>query len=224
MRADDVGMPGKFGEDMANRCADSLAKTAARIASVLGPRMMRLIARFNRHVTNRTQQLWATRLRHAAVIEHRGRNSGKTYQTPAMAFVEDGSLAVVLNYGEQSDWVRNVVAAGTAVVLHRGKRYTLSAPRIVSLDSPELPAGVRAIGVSERRALTPHCCPLEKGNAFGIPGRQQARRLDSLQTRQVRHPQGSPTDLGFGETRSPIAETEKAHPRISSARPRPSGR
>jgi deazaflavin-dependent oxidoreductase (nitroreductase family) len=135
------------------RCADFVAITAARLASVLGPRMMSVLARFHRHVTNRTQRLWATRLRHAAVIEHRGRKTGKTYQTPVMAFIEDGNLSVVLNYGEQSDWVRNVLAAGSAVVVNQGKRYALSNPRVVPLDSPELPAGVRAIDISERRAL-----------------------------------------------------------------------
>jgi deazaflavin-dependent oxidoreductase (nitroreductase family) len=138
---------------MANRGANSIAVAAAQIASALGPRPMRAVAKFNRHVTNRAQRLWAPHLRHAAIIEHRGRRSGKTYRTPVMAFVEDGQLAVVLNYGEQSDWVRNVMAAGSAVVIHRRERYTLSAPRIVPLDSAELPAGVRSIGIAERQVL-----------------------------------------------------------------------
>jgi deazaflavin-dependent oxidoreductase (nitroreductase family) len=88
-----------------------------------------------------------------AVIEHRGRSSGNSYQTPVMAFLEDSSLSVVLNYGEKSDWVRNILASGSAVVVNQGKRYTLSAPRILSIDSPELPAGVRAIGVCKRGVL-----------------------------------------------------------------------
>jgi hypothetical protein len=67
---------------------------------------MRTIARVNKHVTNPVQKLWAPRLRHMAVIEHAGRKSGKSYQTPVMAFVEDGALSVVLNYGPQSDWVQ----------------------------------------------------------------------------------------------------------------------
>jgi hypothetical protein len=70
-----------------------------------------------------------------------------------MAFVEDDSLSVVLNYGEKSDWVRNVLAAGSATAVHRGNRYTLSTPRDVSGDSPDLPADVRAIGIPERRIL-----------------------------------------------------------------------
>ena len=90
---------------------------------------MRYDPRVNKHVTNPVQKLWAPRLRHMAVIEHAGRKSGKSYQTPVMAFVEDGALSVVLNYGAQSDWVRNVQSAGYAVVVHQGKRYKLTAPR-----------------------------------------------------------------------------------------------
>lgn len=138
---------------MTRRGADFIAGGAARTASVLGPRGMRIIAQLNRFVTNPILRPWAPRLRHMAVIEHRGRSSGKSYQTPVMAFVANRSLSVVLNYGRQSDWVRNVMAAGSAVVLHRGQRYALSTPRVVPIDSAELPANVRAIGVSERHVL-----------------------------------------------------------------------
>jgi hypothetical protein len=70
-----------------------------------------------------------------------------------MAFIESGRLSVVLNYGERCDWVRNVMAAGSAVVVNQGNRYTLSDPHVIPLDSPELPAGVQAINIPERRAL-----------------------------------------------------------------------
>ena len=75
---------------------------------------MRVIARFNKYVTNPLQRLWAPWLPYMAVIEHTGRKSGKPYRTPVMAFVDNKSVRVVLNYGEHSDWVRNVRAAGTA--------------------------------------------------------------------------------------------------------------
>lgn len=138
---------------MPSRVANSIAVVAARTSSVVGPRVMRTIARVNKHVTNPVQKLWAPRLRHMAVIEHAGRKSGNSYQTPVMAFVEDGALSVVLNYGAQSDWVRNVQSAGYAVVVYQGKRYKLTAPRVVPIDSPGLAPGVRAIGGPARTAL-----------------------------------------------------------------------
>lgn len=92
---------------------------------------MRVIARFNKYVTNPLQRLWAPHLPYMAVIEHTGRTSGKPYRTPVMAFVDAESISVVLNYGTQSDWVRNVRAAGAAGMRHRGRRYRLTHPRII---------------------------------------------------------------------------------------------
>ena len=114
---------------------------------------MRAIARFNKWVTNPIQRMWAPRLTYMAVIEHTGRKSGNTYRTPVMAFVDGGALSVVLNYGTASDWVRNVQAAGSAGVVHRGKHYRLIDPRVIPIDSAELPSGVRAIRTSARSAL-----------------------------------------------------------------------
>jgi deazaflavin-dependent oxidoreductase (nitroreductase family) len=88
-----------------------------------------------------------------ALIEHRGRRSDKVYQTPVMAFVENGSICVVLNYGAGSDWVRNVLAADAATVFHQKRQYKLTAPRVLPSESSELPDGVRTIGVKGRTAL-----------------------------------------------------------------------
>lgn len=116
---------------MPSSIANSIAVFAERIATTLGPQAMRVIARFNKYVTNPLQRLWAPWLPYMAIIEHTGRKSGRPYRTPVMAFVDTKSVSVVLNYGEHSDWVRNVRAAGAADVVHRGKRYRLTAPRII---------------------------------------------------------------------------------------------
>ncbi|WP_420540863.1 nitroreductase family deazaflavin-dependent oxidoreductase [Mycolicibacterium septicum] len=92
---------------------------------------MRVIAHINKYVTNPLQRLWAPWLPYMAVIEHTGRKSGKPYRTPVMAFVDNKSVSVVLNYGEHSDWVRNVRAAGSAQLVHRGRHYRLTNPRII---------------------------------------------------------------------------------------------
>ncbi|PEG57662.1 nitroreductase family deazaflavin-dependent oxidoreductase [Mycolicibacterium boenickei] len=116
---------------MPSSIANSIAVVAESIAATLGPRAMRIIAQFNKYVTNPLQRLWAPWLPYMAVIEHTGRKSGKPYRTPVMAFIDSRSVRVVLNYGTQSDWVRNVRAAGAADVVHRGRRYRLSEPRII---------------------------------------------------------------------------------------------
>ncbi len=124
----------------------------ARIATLIGADAMRVVAKIMK-VVNPVPRLLARRMKHMAVIEHTGRKSGMSYRTPVMAFVEDGALSVVLNYGAKSDWVRNVQAAGSANVQHRGKRYKLTNPRVLPIDSPELPAPVRAIQASTETAL-----------------------------------------------------------------------
>ncbi|WP_095533472.1 nitroreductase family deazaflavin-dependent oxidoreductase [Mycobacterium aquaticum] len=93
---------------------------------------MRALARFNKYVTNPIQRMWAPYLPYMAVIEHVGRKSGTSYRTPVMAFVE---------------------AANTATVTHRGKRHRLVDPKVLPLDSPDLPRAVQGINTSARSAL-----------------------------------------------------------------------
>lgn len=96
---------------MANRGASSVLATTARSSLVLGPRMMRTSA--DQQIRDEpAPQAVGFEVAHRAVIEHCGRKSGTGYQTPVMAFVEDGRLSVVLNYGKKSDWVRNVFGVG----------------------------------------------------------------------------------------------------------------
>ncbi|WP_018180622.1 nitroreductase family deazaflavin-dependent oxidoreductase [Jongsikchunia kroppenstedtii] len=103
----------------------------------------RAVANFNRRVTNPIQRLWAPHLPLFALIEHTGRKSGKAYTTPVTAFVEGDKIIVMLNYGQKSDWVRNIRAAGSAGVIHRGTHYKLTGPRIIPSDSPDLPRAAK---------------------------------------------------------------------------------
>ena len=70
------------------------------------------VRRFNRAVTNRVLGLVAPWLPPFAVVVHRGRNSGREYRTPIWAFHREGRFVVALTYGSDTDWVRNVLAAG----------------------------------------------------------------------------------------------------------------
>ncbi len=69
------------------------------------------------------------------VIIHVGRSSGREYQTPLDAHrVENGYLFVPV-YGVNSDWVRNVLAAGSARLRVDGTEVTLTAPRLIDDDA-----------------------------------------------------------------------------------------
>jgi deazaflavin-dependent oxidoreductase (nitroreductase family) len=110
--------------------------------------LSRRVARLNKRVNNPIQLQYAWLLPPWSVIVHRGRKSGRTYRTPVDAFRKGDTLAVVVLYGERSDWVRNLLAAGGGQVVRGGRTYSLRDPRLVSIeeagDSISRPA--RAIG------------------------------------------------------------------------------
>ncbi|WP_280270080.1 nitroreductase family deazaflavin-dependent oxidoreductase [Nocardia wallacei] len=77
-----------------------------------------------------------------AVIEHVGRKSGRRYETPVNIFRKGGAVAVVLVHGE-TQWARNVVAAGQASLRCRGGTVTVRNPRFVgpgaaTADMPDI--------------------------------------------------------------------------------------
>ena len=89
------------------------------------------LARFNRHVTNRIVGPVARRLPGFAVVSHVGRRSGRVYRTPVNLFRDGDHYVIALTYGSDSQWVRNVLAAGAFDIETRGRRVHLVAPEIV---------------------------------------------------------------------------------------------
>lgn len=69
-----------------------------------------------------------------SVVRHIGRTSGREYATPISAVPADSGFEVVLPYGE-AQWVRNVLAAGSAVLEHDGRRYEVIAAEVVPIRS-----------------------------------------------------------------------------------------
>ncbi|BDX32519.1 hypothetical protein TUM20985_30660 [Mycobacterium antarcticum] len=68
-----------------------------------------------------------------AVISHRGRTSGKDYETIVTAYRKGSLLAIGLVHGK-TNWVKNVLAAGEADILVGRRKLHLVNPRV-------LPAG-----------------------------------------------------------------------------------
>lgn len=65
------------------------------------------------------------------VIHHVGRASGRELRTPLEATAVDGGYLFTLVYGSRSDWVRNVLAAGTARLEVDGSTVELVEPRLI---------------------------------------------------------------------------------------------
>lgn len=68
------------------------------------------------------------------VVVHIGRTSGRTYRTPLDAFPSKTGFVLVARYGPRSDWVRNILAAGTATLRVGGAEHPLESPRLVSRE------------------------------------------------------------------------------------------
>ena len=89
--------------------------------------LFRSLARINKWVFNPREIRRGTR----PVLTHVGRSSGTTYRTPLDAHpLHDGYLFIPM-YGPRTDWVKNVLAAGTARLSLRGEEIELESPRMV---------------------------------------------------------------------------------------------
>ncbi len=95
----------------------------------------RTLARFNWRFTNRLFLRVAGYLPGFAIVSHVGRKSGRAYRTPVNVFRTDDGYIIALTYGSESDWVKNVLAAGSCELQTRGRRVRLSNPRIYTDQS-----------------------------------------------------------------------------------------
>jgi deazaflavin-dependent oxidoreductase (nitroreductase family) len=69
-----------------------------------------------------------------ATIKHRGRKSGKRYETIVTAHRKGDLIAIALGHGK-TDWVKNVLAAGEADLQFTRRGVHLTNPRIVPAGS-----------------------------------------------------------------------------------------
>jgi len=90
----------------------------------------RKVARFNKRFLNRLFLRVAGYLPGFGILSHVGRKSGRAYRVPVNVFRADGDYIIALTYGSRSDWVKNVLAAGSCELLARGRRVRLSNPRV----------------------------------------------------------------------------------------------
>ena len=90
------------------------------------------LARFNRRVTNPIQRLWAGWTLSMGILEHVGRKSGKRYRTPLTVFPTRDGVAILLTYGPDRDWLRNITAAGGGRLTRYGRTFDVRDPRVVA--------------------------------------------------------------------------------------------
>lgn len=80
-----------------------------------------------------------------AVVEHRGRRSGRMYATPVAARRMGDGFVISLAFGAQVDWYRNVVANGGGAIRWRGETYPIGDPERIAPA-----AGIAAFNAVQR--------------------------------------------------------------------------
>lgn len=110
------------------------------------PAVLRLVRGFARRVVNPRM------LRRAglpgvkeSVVHHVGRATGRAYRTPVDAEPTEDGFVIALPYGTTANWVRNVLAAGSATIVRQGVTHRVGHPEILPLATmaEHFPAGDR---------------------------------------------------------------------------------
>jgi deazaflavin-dependent oxidoreductase (nitroreductase family) len=81
------------------------------------------------------------------VVIHRGRRSGREYQTPVNVYATEDGYVLALTYGTDTDWVKNVLAADGCELRTRGRVIRLVSPCLFHDETR------RAIRPLERQVL-----------------------------------------------------------------------
>jgi deazaflavin-dependent oxidoreductase (nitroreductase family) len=89
-----------------------------------------------------------------AVLHHKGRRSGRSYDTPVQAYATPEGWLVGLTYDYNSPFALNLLAAGGGEMTRAGRRYRISKPRRVGREAlktlPALAAlQMRVVGIDE---------------------------------------------------------------------------
>jgi deazaflavin-dependent oxidoreductase (nitroreductase family) len=92
------------------------------------------------------------------IVTHAGRRSGRRYQTPVNVFPAGDGYLLALTYGPDSDWVKNVLAAGGCELVTRGRTVRLVSPQLVHDENrrgirPVEGQVLRLIGVADFLSL-----------------------------------------------------------------------
>lgn len=98
-------------------------------------------------------------IRMAAEIRHVGRTSGRRYVTTVGARVSGDVAVIPLTFGNQSDWSKNVRAAGACSIRVNGRDYDATEPEFVDradagplvrqVFGPVTRAGFRLLGIRQ---------------------------------------------------------------------------
>jgi deazaflavin-dependent oxidoreductase (nitroreductase family) len=89
-----------------------------------------------------------------AVLHHRGRRTGRSFDTPVQAYSTRDGWLVALAYSHNAPFALNLMAAGGGEMTRAGRRYRITNPRRAGREALDLlPAlfalEMRTVGIDE---------------------------------------------------------------------------
>jgi deazaflavin-dependent oxidoreductase (nitroreductase family) len=107
-----------------------------------------------RHLVNPVARLFAGWMPGFGILTYRGRTTGRIYDLPINLFQRGEHYIFVLTYGSESQWVKNVLAAGECQVRVQGRDVRLVEPELIVNPPWDLVPGLvrlieRLAGVTE---------------------------------------------------------------------------
>jgi deazaflavin-dependent oxidoreductase (nitroreductase family) len=115
----------------------AVAVAVLAAAFVLGMRtksrlVVGLLVALARVVVNPRQMRQAGRPgAYASVIHHRGRRTGRAYETPVGVVRDGDTFVIALPYGPRTQWLRNVLGAGEAELVTEGRTVRVDRPEVI---------------------------------------------------------------------------------------------
>ncbi len=142
----------------------------------------KVVGRWNKAGLNHLTRHIAPWMPGLGVVVHRGRRSGRCYQTPVTVFRAGDGYVIALTYGPETDWVKNVLAAGGCELRTRGQTIPLGSPRLFHDQSrsairPVERQVLRILNVADFLSLTPAPAgPAAPGQSPAWPRQEDQRR------------------------------------------------
>jgi deazaflavin-dependent oxidoreductase (nitroreductase family) len=68
-----------------------------------------------------------------AVLHHQGRRTGRDYAVPVAVRVSPDSFVIALPWGAETQWLRNVIAAGGCTIRWRGADHRTTEPQVIGI-------------------------------------------------------------------------------------------
>lgn len=102
----------------------------------LHQKFLNAIRHFNKYIFNHITLTFAgTGFGPFSVVRHIGRHSSRIYHTPVLASYSGETVIIPLSYGENVDWLRNIMAKGGCEIRWQSKWIRVGNPEVLDAES-----------------------------------------------------------------------------------------